>query len=239
MFQQYSTALVALNPSANNQTVMQLLSYLKIQVINRGQINTKENILTELELYKPNFLLVYSALPGVVDITEIISKAKQLSPKTKLIVLTTQSTSKRIQDFLTAETDALVCLDSITESLESAIKVVSKGQLFICGKTALELKNSLLEQKVQNKEDTGLLNLLTEREKEVLLSLTQGTNYKQISKLLFISESTVKTHINNIFTKLNVNDRTQAVLYALHHGIESISNKPHLLKNLVNESVQK
>lgn len=239
MFQQYSTALVALNPSTNNQNIMQLLSYLKIQVINRGQINTKENILAELELYRPNFLLVYSALPGVVDITEIISKAKQLSPKTKLVVLVNQGTSKRIQDFLTAETDALVWLDTIAESLESAIKTVSKGQLFICGKTALELKNSLLEQKVQSKEDTGLLNLLTDREKEVLLSLTQGTNYKQISKLLFISESTVKTHINNIFTKLNVNDRTQAVLYALHHGIESISKKPHILKDIVNEAVQK
>ena len=84
-----------------------------------------------------------------------------------------------------------------------------------------------------------MLSLLTDRETEVLHSLTQGINYKQISKLLFISESTVKTHINNIFTKLSVNDRTQAVLYALKHGIESIAKKPDLLKNLTNQPIQK
>ena len=89
------------------------------------------------------------------------------------------------------------------------------------------------------KSDLGLLGLLTDREIEVLRSLTHGINYKQISKILYISESTVKTHINNIFTKLSVNDRTQAVLYALHHGIDSLMKKPHLLKNITGEAVQK
>ena len=48
--------------------------------------------------------------------------------------------------------------------------------------------------------------------------LTQGNNYKAIAGKLFISETTVKTHVNNIFQKLQVNDRTQAVLYALNNG---------------------
>ncbi|MBI3590095.1 MAG: response regulator transcription factor [Candidatus Melainabacteria bacterium] len=125
------------------------------------------------------------------------------------------------------------------ESLDSAFKQITKGQVFLCGKTTYELRTALQEQKAEGKNDLGLLGLLTERETEVLLSLTQGINYKQISKLLFISESTVKTHINNIFTKLSVNDRTQAVLYALRHGIESLTKKPHLINNLNNEPVQK
>ena len=67
-------------------------------------------------------------------------------------------------------------------------------------------------------EEENLLMYLTSREEEVLELLTQGNNYKGIAGKLFISETTVKTHVNNIFQKLQVNDRTQAVLYALNNG---------------------
>ena len=66
--------------------------------------------------------------------------------------------------------------------------------------------------------EENLLTYLTSREEEVLDLLTQGNNYKGIAGKLFISETTVKTHVNNIFQKLQVNDRTQAVLYALNNG---------------------
>lgn len=70
----------------------------------------------------------------------------------------------------------------------------------------------------QPANEENLLNYLTAREEEVLDLLTQGNNYKGIAGKLFISETTVKTHVNNIFQKLQVNDRTQAVLYALNNG---------------------
>ena len=71
-----------------------------------------------------------------------------------------------------------------------------------------------------NTEENGenLLSYLTQREEEVLDLLTKGITYKGVSSKLFISETTVKTHVNNIFQKLQVNDRTQAVLYAINHG---------------------
>ena len=67
-------------------------------------------------------------------------------------------------------------------------------------------------------DEENLLNYLTQREEEVLDLLTQGITYKGVAQKLFISETTVKTHVNNIFQKLQVNDRTQAVLYALNNG---------------------
>ena len=63
-----------------------------------------------------------------------------------------------------------------------------------------------------------MLQYLTQREEEVLELLTQGVTYKGVAQQLFISETTVKTHVNNIFQKLQVNDRTQAVLYAINNG---------------------
>ena len=67
-------------------------------------------------------------------------------------------------------------------------------------------------------QEENLLSYLTAREEEVLELLTQGITYKGVANKLFISETTVKTHVNNIFQKLQVNDRTQAVLYALNNG---------------------
>ncbi len=70
-------------------------------------------------------------------------------------------------------------------------------------------------------QEANLLSDLTAREEEVLDLLTQGIIYKGVAEKLFISETTVKTHVNNIFQKLQVNDRTQAVLYAINHGFKS------------------
>ena len=81
-------------------------------------------------------------------------------------------------------------------------------------------QTSVKEEIVCHKEDNeNLLSYLTQREEEVLHLLTQGITYKGVAKQLFISETTVKTHVNNIFQKLQVNDRTQAVLYAINNGL--------------------
>ena len=78
-------------------------------------------------------------------------------------------------------------------------------------------RNETEKQESANEEE-NLLNYLTQREEEVLELLTQGITYKGVASKLFISETTVKTHVNNIFQKLQVNDRTQAVLYAINNG---------------------
>ena len=74
------------------------------------------------------------------------------------------------------------------------------------------------ETSKQESDEENLLSYLTQREEEVLELLTQGVTYKGVANKLFISETTVKTHVNNIFQKLQVNDRTQAVLYAINNG---------------------
>ena len=237
--QDTSTTLLASNLFLNNQNLLQLLTRNKLQTVNKTLINTKEGILPEVETYKPNYLFFSSTLPGVIEVSEVISKIKQASPKTKIILVIDEGDSNKILNYIIANTDAIIYTECLNESLEFAIKQLSRGQMFLCGITTKVLKSSLHKQQIENKSDSGLLNSLTDREIEVLHSLTQGVNYKQISKLLFISESTVKTHINNIFTKLNVNDRTQAVLYALHHGIDNLSKKPNLFKSLISEPVEK
>lgn len=103
-----------------------------------------------------------------------------------------------------------------------AIEEVAAGKIYL--PTALSsrffeyFQKSFKEETTTTTDEENLLSYLTQREEEVLDLLTQGITYKGVATKLFISETTVKTHVNNIFQKLQVNDRTQAVLYAINNG---------------------
>lgn len=240
MHQQF-TALLAINLPVllNNQNLPYVLRNAGVRVINKTPINTKENILVEVERFKPNFCLVYTNLAGAISLNETIFKTKQVSPGTKIILIANENDSGKVCGYFQTIVDGVIWFENLSNVLEPAIKQIAKGEPFLCGKSLADLKKSLLTKQGEEKIEAALLSLLTDRELEVLHSLTKGVNYKQISKDLFISESTVKTHVNNIFTKLNVNDRTQAVLYALKHGIEGIIKKTDILDNAINQPVQK
>lgn len=235
-----TSALIAINLPVllNNQNLPQILRRLGVHIKNKSPINTKESFLTELEYSKPTFALVYTGLAGVISLSEVISKSKQLSPTTKTILIVNENDNLNIQNFFSSSVDGIIHLENLSATLEFALRQLSKGETFICGKSLKWLKSNINSKTTNEKRDHGLLQLLTTRELEVLNSLTRGINYKQISKDLFISESTVKTHVNNIFTKLNVNDRTQAVLYALHHGITNLTKRSHTLSDILNDPVQ-
>ena len=103
-----------------------------------------------------------------------------------------------------------------------AIEEVAEGRVYLPQSLSCKFFDhfQMLVKKQDNDsaDETNLLNSLTQREEEVLDLLTQGLTYKMVAKTLFISATTVKTHVNNIFQKLQVNDRTGAVLYAINNG---------------------
>jgi DNA-binding NarL/FixJ family response regulator len=110
-----------------------------------------------------------------------------------------------------------------------AIDEVSKGKVYmptsIATKFFDEFHDKVQQSTQPNPARQALLNYLTSREKEVLKLLTEGMTYKGVADKLVISETTVKTHVNNIFQKLQVNDRTQAVLYAIKYGLVDNTDK--------------
>ncbi len=81
-------------------------------------------------------------------------------------------------------------------------------------------------QAIGPKEQPAAAEPLTDREVEVLKALARGESNKQIADTLIVSEKTVKAHVSNILGKLNLQSWTQAVLYALRHGIVSIEDIP-------------
>ena len=100
---------------------------------------------------------------------------------------------------------------------------VSNGKIFLPSVIAAKFFDYFQKSQEQEKSylqnEDNLLNYLTQREEEVLELLTEGISYKEVATRLFISDTTVKTHVNNIFQKLQVSDKTQAVLYAINNGL--------------------
>jgi two-component system, NarL family, response regulator DegU len=115
-----------------------------------------------------------------------------------------------------------------------AIEEVASGKIYLPSALSSRFfeyfQRSFKEETIAISNEENLLTYLTQREEEVLDLLTQGITYKGVAGKLFISETTVKTHVNNIFQKLQVNDRTQAVLYAINNGF---TNKRKALMSAV------
>lgn len=135
------------------------------------------------------------------------------NPEIKTIVLTTFDTDEYIFDAIEAGAKGYLLKDTSREELFSAVRAVRRGESQIEPGVAAKLLSRFQELSRQG-PDT-----LSEREVEVLQLIARGSANKQIAQQLLISESTVKTHVANIFQKLNVNQRTEAVTQALQRGI--------------------
>lgn len=145
-------------------------------------------------------------LGGVDAIAAICAEFRQA----RIIVLTTYDGDEDIYRGLQSGAKGYLLKDSQPSELLSAIRIVHSGQQYIPPDVGAKLA-----QRLHNPE-------LSARESEVLHSLAQGLSNADIAAALNIGESTVKSHVNRILSKLGVNDRTQAVIVAVKRGIVSL-----------------
>jgi DNA-binding NarL/FixJ family response regulator len=162
-----------------------------------------------IELYrqhKPDVMLIDLRMP-VLSGVEAISAIRRESPAARMIVLTTYDGDEDIYRSLQAGAQGYLLKDVFFEELEEAIRKVHAGSRRIPAAVA-----ERLAERMSGSE-------LTTRELEVLQQIVAGKSNKEIGTHLNISEATVKSHINNILSKLGVTDRTQAATTALQRGI--------------------
>ena len=169
--------------------------------------------------YRPDIILMDINMPEK-DGLQAIQELEKLELGVKVIALSGYDDADLIFRAMKLGAKGYVLKTMASAQLIYAIDEVASGKIYL--PTALTsrffeyFQRSFKEEASVSEEN--LLTYLTAREEEVLELLTQGNNYKGIAGKLFISETTVKTHVNNIFQKLQVNDRTNAVLYALNNG---------------------
>jgi NarL family two-component system response regulator LiaR len=149
---------------------------------------------------------------------EAIKEIKAENPQARILLLTSFTEDQKIFDSLDA--GALGCLlkDSSPQELIRAIRDVYQSELALHPTIA----RKLLQRQSQAYLAPPVSEILTEREVEVLKLLARGLSNKEIADSMVVSMPTVRSHITNILTKLNLSNRTQAVLYALREGIAKL-----------------
>lgn len=178
-----------------------------------------EEALEKIAKHKPDAVLLDINMPKMNGI-ECLKEIKSKHPKTKVIMLTIHEDSEYLIRTINIGAEGYVLKDADVSSLVKAIEKVVSGDIYIHPTLSGVLVKAYKRKEDDNEEE--LIAGLTRREYEVISLISKGLNNKEIGQELFISEKTVKNHVSNIFKKINVNDRTQAALFAIKNNITKI-----------------
>ncbi len=165
---------------------------------------------------QPDVILMDLRMPEL-DGVGAMNQIRENNPDVKFIVLTTYDTDEYIFDAIDAGAKGYLLKDASREDLFQSVRAVHRGESLIEPGVAAKVLDRLAQMSRQAR--FGGPQVLSERELEVLRLMAAGAANKNIASDLAISESTVKTHVTNIFQKLDVNHRTEAVTQALQRGI--------------------
>ena len=165
----------------------------------------------------PDVILMDLRMPEL-DGVGAMTRIREQDANIKFIVLTTYDTDEYIFDAINAGAKGYLLKDVSREELFQSIRAAYRGESFIEPGVAARVLDRLVQVSRQS-ANAGGPQELSERELGVLRLMAAGSANKQIASELSISESTVKTHVTNIFQKLDVSHRTEAVTQALQRGI--------------------
>ena len=179
-----------------------------------GEAGNGREAIEKARNLKPDVVLMDLRMPEV-DGVEAMRQIRVNNPDIKFIVLTTYDNDEYIFRGIEAGARAYLLKDSPREEMFRAIRVVSEGGSLIEPAVA----GKVLDRFAELSRQVQVPATLSEREVEVLRLIAKGISNKIIATSLSISESTVKTHVQSIFNKLEVNDRTEAVTEAIKKGI--------------------
>jgi DNA-binding NarL/FixJ family response regulator len=167
----------------------------------------------------PDIVLMDLRMPRC-DGVEATRRIREGHPRTQVIVLTTYADDESILSAIRAGARGYLTKDSGAKQIQEAIATVQAGHALLEPSIQGRLLQALTGEGGAGAQSRGRTpDELTPREVEVLRLIAKGRNNQEIARLLFVSEATVKTHINNLFSKIDVRDRAQAVSYAYQHGL--------------------
>lgn len=194
-----------------------LQSYLKafgdLEVV--GEAASGEEVLQRIEEWMPDVVVMDLLMPGGINGIETIKQVRALLPHTRIVALTSSTDDALVSAALRAGAIGYVRKEARLDILLSSIRAAARGQSLLDPTVARVVMQELTRVGKPGVE-------LTEREQAVLRQLALGRTNHEIAEALTVSDETVKTHVGNILTKLQLAHRTQAVIYALKKGLISL-----------------
>lgn len=193
-----------------------LLFFLKtqkdIEVV--GEAKNGLEAVELVEALSPHIVLMDLVMPEM-DGIQATKRIKKKWPDIHVLMLTSFSDKDHVLPAIEAGASGYQLKDIEPDDLVNSIRQIMRGENTIHPEATTRLEESLREEENM----PHIQNPLTPREQDVLAELTKGKSNREIASSLFVTEKTVKTHISNLFAKLHVQDRTQAALYAVKHGL--------------------
>lgn len=173
-----------------------------------------------VEKYIPDVVLLDIRMPEMDGVT-CIKNIKRIYPDMKVIMLTTFNDEEYIIEALANGASGYFLKDIEMDKLVQTIRDCAEGKTIMPHDVALKLAEGLSRMSSSKKKEMDKSELdLSEREFELSSMMVQGFTNKQISMMIHISEGTVRNYISNIYSKIGISDRTQAVLYLKEHGMK-------------------
>jgi NarL family two-component system response regulator LiaR len=171
---------------------------------------------------QPDIVLLDIVMPEM-DGIQATSRIIECSPGSRVIILTSFGEEERVLPAIRAGAQGYLLKDIPPRELVQAVRDAYLGRVQLHPDVARKLMAVAVAKDQPHTVSASEISEegLTEREKEVLSLIAEGRNNREIAEQLVISEKTVKTHVSNILNKLHLDDRTQAAIYALRHGLST------------------
>ncbi|NLL48009.1 MAG: response regulator transcription factor [Firmicutes bacterium] len=193
-----------------------------IQVI--GQASNGVEALRMTSQLNPDVLLLDINMPGMNGI-EVAKTVREENPETEILVLTIHDNESYVNEMIRIGAKGYLLKDAEPREVVQAIKKVAQGEAVYSSdlmERVMERYHHMEVQYSRLQSAAAIHDLdLTNRELEILQYICEGLSNKEIANALFISEKTVKNHITSLLRKLEVDDRTQAAVFAVSRGIFS------------------
>jgi DNA-binding NarL/FixJ family response regulator len=169
---------------------------------------------------RPDVVLMDIRMPEMdgVEATHHISADDRLGD-TRVLILTMFDFDEYVFAALRAGASGFLLKDTLPDDLLAAVRVVAAGESLLAPGVTRRLVEEFLRKPERALGPVPGLELLTEREREVLEALARGRSNAEIAETLFISPATVKTHVSHLLTKLQARDRAQLVVVAYESGV--------------------
>ena len=182
-----------------------------------GEAANGEEAIKLADSFRPNVVLMDLQMPvmnGVAATRQLHSD----QPDCRVIALTTFDGDEYVFDCLRAGAVGYLLKDAPSENLFAAIRAAARGESFLQPSVTKRVLAEFTRLSDQPPSSSTLVEPLSDREHEILRLIAKGSSNREIAEALFITEGTVKNHVTNILSKLDVRDRTQAALKARELG---------------------
>ena len=185
-----------------------------------GESANGDEAVAAVKQLDPDVILMDVQMPvknGLDATREIAALGRDES--SRVIILTTFELDEYVYEALRAGATGFLLKRAPAADLVAGIRVVAAGEALLAPSVTRRLIDHFASRPAPKAQDLSLLNSLTEREREVFELVAQGLSNADIANRLVLTEGTVKTHVKHVFEKLELHDRTQAVILAYEVGV--------------------